>query len=221
MRRIYVEWYQLLKKWLPEEARVVIELGSGPGFISQEIPNAITSDILYLPYLDMVMNGRHLPFCKQCLDALLMVDVFHHISDAGSFLDEVSRVLKAGGRLVMIEPWLTSWSKWVLTRFHHEPMDFNAVEWAFSSDGPLTGANQALPWIVFNRDSILFSEKFPDLRVMLIQPIMPLTYILGGGFSHRFSFPGFTYPFFSTIDRRLMDPERRGMFALIVAEKIK
>jgi len=221
MRRMYVEWYQFLRNWLPDDAKLIGELGSGPGFIADEIPNVITSDILYLPFLDIVMNGRHLPFSAQCLDAMLMVDVFHHISDASAFLHEVSRVLRTGGRLVMIEPWMTSWSKWVLTRFHHEPVNLEAVDWAFDSNGPLTGANQALPWIVFDRDKLIFSEGFPDLKVTLIQPIMPLTYILGGGFSHQFSLPGFIYPFFSAIEKRLIHPDKNGMFALIVVEKVK
>ena len=220
MRRMYVEWYKLLKQSLPEEAKITVEVGSGPGFINQEIPHVISSDILYLPYLDVVLNGRHLPFGAHCLDALLMMDVFHHISNAESFLYEVDRVLRVDGRLVMIEPWMTSWSRWVFTRFHHEPIN-EVGDWAFESSGPLTGANQALPWIVFDRDRSQFAEKFSNMSIVQVQPIMPLTYILGGGFSHRISFPEFTYPLFSNIEKKLLDPDRTGMFALIVVEKIK
>jgi len=221
MRRMYVEWYQLLKQSLPAETKCIVELGSGPGFISEIIPQAISSDILFLPYLDVVMNGRLLPLRAQCLDALLMMDVFHHISDAESFFYEVDRVLRVGGRLVMIEPWVTAWSKWVFTRFHHEPINMEVTEWAFKPDGPLTGANQALPWIVFDRDRSQFEKKFSNMNVLQVLPMMPLTYMLGGGFSHHVSLPEFTYPFFRNMEKRLMHPNKNGMFALIVVEKIK
>jgi SAM-dependent methyltransferase len=221
MRNIYIEWYQLLKKHLPEKKNLMIELGSGPGFITEVIPGVISSDVLLLPFIDVMMNGLKLPFAQQSTDAVLMVDVFHHISDAGGFFIEIERVLKIGGRLVMIEPWITPWSHWVYNRFHHEALDMEDPDWSFPSSGPLSGANQALPWNVFQRDRLIFEDQFPDLKIVKTNPIMPLTYLLGGGFSHRASLPGFTYQLIRRLEKGLFDDDKAGMFCLIVLEKTK
>jgi SAM-dependent methyltransferase len=221
MRNIYIEWYQLLKIHLPEEKNVIVELGSGPGFMTEIIPGVISSDVLLLPFIDIMMNGLKLPFAQHSTDAVLMVDVFHHISDAESFFVEVERVLKIGGRLVMIEPWITPWSRWVYNRFHHEALDTEGRDWSFPSSGPLSGANQALPWNVFQRDRLIFEEKCPGLKIIKTKPIMPLTYLLGGGFSHRASLPGFAYQLIRHLEKGLFVGGRAGMFCLIVLEKIK
>jgi SAM-dependent methyltransferase len=221
MHQIYVEWYQLIKQHLPDLNGVMVELGSGPGFLDEEVPGVITSDLLFLPYLDALMNGRYLPFMQNGVDSIMMVDVFHHISDAVAFFDEVNRVLKIGGRLIMIEPWMTPWSRWIYTRFHHEPVDMDVIDWKFKPSGPLTGANQALPWVVFKRDRERFEQRFPGLQITKIQPIMPITYLLGGGFAMRTSLPGFSYGVMRKLESRLIKPEKAGMFALIVVEKVK
>jgi SAM-dependent methyltransferase len=221
MRQIYQEWYRLLKQNLPVRDAIIIELGSGPGFLSSVLPEAISSDVLLLPYLDVVMNGMHLPLDQSSVDALLLVDVFHHIPDVNAFFTQTERVLRVGGRLVMIEPWITRWSHWIYTRFHHEAVDMDSLNWSFPSSGPLSGANQALPWNVFHRDRSIFQEKFPNLKIVSIQPMMPITYIMGGGFSLRASLPGFTYPIIRWIESKLIDEEMTGMFCLVVLERIK
>ena len=221
MRQIYTEWYHLIKQQLPDHSTRLIELGTGPGFMNHEIPAVISSDLLYLPYIDILMDGRQLPFKSYSIDGILMVDVFHHISNVEDLFSEADRILRTGGRVIMVEPWMTAWSKWVYTRFHHESMDTTIADWAFKPSGPLSGANQALPWIVFKRDRKRFEQKFPYIRIVNIDPIMPTTYIFGGGFSMLASFPGFLYPVVRKLEKMLLRPDKTGMFALIVLEKIK
>src|SRR5690606_24924123 len=88
--------------------------------------------------------------------------------DAERFLLEASRVLVPGGRLLMIEPWVTTWSTFVFSRFHPEPFRPDVAEWQFPSSGPLSGANGAIPWIVFERDTERFRTRCPDLAVRRI-----------------------------------------------------
>ena len=81
-----------------------------------------------------------------------MRDVFHHIPNPRNLLKEASRCLKPQGKIVMIEPWVTCWSKLVYTKLHHEPFDDKMIDWGFSPQGPLFGANSALAWLIFERD---------------------------------------------------------------------
>ena len=104
LKRLYVEWYNNIKKQLPANAKKVVELGSGGGFLKDIIPGVITSDVLELPDNDMVLDGLNMPFEDNSIDAFVMVDVFHHVPDSARFLSEMQRTLKPGGRIIMSEP---------------------------------------------------------------------------------------------------------------------
>jgi hypothetical protein len=117
----------------------------------------------------------------------------------------------------MIEPWVTPWSRWVYTHFHHEPFDPRAVEWEVPRAGPLSGANGALPWILFERDRGRFERTFPEWHIREVVPCMPFRYLLSGGVSLRGLAPGWTFPFWRGVER-LLSPWRKtwAMFARIV-----
>jgi len=150
----------------------------------------------------------------------VMTDVMHHIPEPQAFLAEARRILKPGGRIVMIEPWVSAWSRFVYTRFHSEPFRPEASSWSFPSTGPLSGANGALPWIVFARDRRRFEREFPELRIARIRPIMPLRYIASGGFSIRQLVPSWSFPAFRAFER-ILSPlmPLAAMFAVIVLER--
>jgi hypothetical protein len=57
----------------------------------------------------------------------------HHIADAERLLAKAQRALVPGGRILMIEPWVSAWSRFVYTRLHPEPFRPEASAWAFSS----------------------------------------------------------------------------------------
>src|SRR5437588_13069218 len=85
--------------------------------------------------------------------------------------------------LLMIEPWVTLWSRFVYTHLHSEPFDPTAAEWGFPISGPLSGANGALPWIIFARDRTAFETFFPQLVIREVTLMMPLRYLASGGVS--------------------------------------
>ena len=47
---------------------------------------------------------EYLPFPDETFDRVLMVDALHHVIDQGQTIEELYRVLKVGGRLVIEEP---------------------------------------------------------------------------------------------------------------------
>lgn len=93
----------------------------------------------------------------------------------------------------MIEPWNTSWSRFVYTKLHHEPFDPGATSWRFERGGPLSSANVALPWILLVRDRERFERAFPELRVVEPHLTMPIRYLLSGGVSMRPLVPSWSF----------------------------
>ena len=224
LRKLYIDFYKQLEKVVsnPEE-KVLVELGSGAGFIKEVISNAITSDILELPNVDKVFSALEMPFEKASVDAFFMFDVLHHIADPREFFREALRCLKIGGRVVMIEPANTLWSRFIYKNFHHERFDTQA-KWELDSlqeTGPLSHGNGALPWIIFSRDRRIFENEFPSLRIVRMCNHTPLRYLLSGGLTLRQLVPWFTYPAVKAIEY-VMSPVNNllGMFQTIELEKV-
>jgi hypothetical protein len=220
LRRIYEEWYTLLAAAVPGGAGAVLELGSGAGFCKEYISGLITSDVFECPGVDRVVDAQRMTFDAGSLRSIVMIDVLHHIPDVRQFFGEAARCIRPGGTVAMIEPWITSWSRFVYGNLHHEPFDPDAAAWEFPSTGPLSGANGALPWIVFRRDRAQFEREFPAWRVRSVEPMMPIRYLLSGGMSVRSLVPAWTFGLWRRTEhvfRPWMD--HLAMFALIVLSR--
>ncbi len=157
-----------------------------------------------------------MPFEDDQLDAIVMVDTFHHIPNVEKFLAEAQRCLKNGRKIIMIEPAKTWWGSFIYKNFHHEDFDTKVKQWQFQSDGPLSSANGALPWIVFKRDFEIFSQKFTQLKLEKYKNHSPIIYLLSGGLSMPQLMPNFSFGFFKTLDKILSLISGFGMFTSIV-----
>jgi hypothetical protein len=198
----------------------MLEIGSGAGYLNQCIPNVIASDILQVPMIDLVCNALHLPFGKERLSGILMTNVLHHLPDPRLFFAEAGRCIETGGTIIMIEPWNNAWARFVYTYLHHEPFDPRAEEWRCEPGKPLSSANDALPWIIFSRDRAQFESQFPEWRIEVILPMMPLVYLFSGGVGFRGLMPAWSYPVWRSLEKGLYWPEYKlAMFALIVLRK--
>jgi SAM-dependent methyltransferase len=131
LRQIYEEWYQAIGASLPSGEGVVLELGSGAGFMGDFIPNLITSELFHCPNVRAVLDGSHLPFVAKSLRAIVMTDVLHHLPQPRLFFAEATRCVRSGGVVTMIEPWVTPWSRVVYTRLHHEPFRPETQSWNY------------------------------------------------------------------------------------------
>ena len=220
LQKIYDEWYQLIVAYLPPGSARVLELGSGAGFLRDYIPDLVTSDFLRIPDISLVLDAHEMPFADDRLGAIVMTDVLHHLSSPRLFFNEATRCVERGGRIIMVEPWVTAWSTIVYSKLHHEPFDAETHEWGFPPKGPLSGANGALPWILFSRDHELFRREFPQWQLKCLKPMMPFSYLLAGGLSLRSLAPGSAFAFVRRAEN-LLEPwmDKVAMFALIVLER--
>jgi SAM-dependent methyltransferase len=220
LKAIYDEWYSTLAAALPDGECHVLELGSGAGYCAQFIPGLITSDVFPSSGLQLIFEAQRLPFATNSLRAIVMTNVLHHIPDVRAFFDEASRCLCSGGKILMIEPWVTPWSRFIYSRFHHEPFNPEASDWSFPASGPLSGANGALPWILFERDRTKFTAEYHEFSVEQVRPFLPFRYFVSGGVALRSLMPGFTHSAWAVLERALQSQMScLGMFAFVSVKK--
>ena len=216
LQRLYLEWYRTIASALPAGEGSVLELGSGAGFLGDIVPDLVTSDVFPCPDIHIVLDGLALPFADSALRAIVMTDVMHHLPEPRQFFAEASRCVRPGGVMVMIEPWVTWWSRLVYTHFHHEPF-LPEAGWEVPRHGPLSGANGALPWIIFVRDREQFEQEFPEWHLQRVNPIMPFRYLMSGGVSLRSLMPGWTFEIWRGLEKALRPwMDGLAMFAHIV-----
>lgn len=65
---------------------------------------------------DYFYDGNRFPFTEAAFDSLVANEVFEHVFNPDRFLDEVSRVLKPGGKVLLTLPFV--WDE------HEQPFDF-------------------------------------------------------------------------------------------------
>jgi SAM-dependent methyltransferase len=220
LRNLYADFYEQFKNAVQQpEKKVLVELGSGGGFIKDVMPNVITSDILIGVDVDKVFSATDMPFEDAGVDAFFMFDVLHHINEPRKFFAEADRCLRPGGRIVMIEPANTLWARFVYKNFHHEGFDLKSC-WELSKTGRLSQANDAIPWMVFVRDRAIFEREFPRLKVVSLRNHTPLRYLISGGLTLRQLLPGFAYPAVRAFEF-LLSPANNllGMFMTIIIER--
>lgn len=220
LEAIYREWYTKILLSLRSQTLRVLELGSGAGFLKEYLPNVITSEVFPLEGIDTVIDATKIDLPDSSLDAIVMTDVLHHIPNIDSFFSEAIRTLRPGGRVVMIEPWNTKWSKPIFKYLHHEPFNTHTMTWDLPVGGPLSNANGALPWIVFVRDRQRLNRLYPELRIVAIEPLMPISYLISGGLATSINLPKSIFKIVRRLESGVLR-ERGAMFALIVLQADK
>ncbi len=161
-----------------------LEIGGGSGNLKSWLPDVVSTDIQCGPWLDAVCDAHILPFADRSFDNVVLFDVLHHLARPKLFLDEAARVLKPGGRLVMMEPCVTPVSWVVNTLLHPEPIHMDEDPLA---TGPLVRrdpyeANQGIPTILFLKAAERFAAACPDLRLVSVKRLSLFAYPLSGGF---------------------------------------
>jgi ubiquinone/menaquinone biosynthesis C-methylase UbiE len=101
----------------------LLDVGGGTGRVAQTLlPDAASVTVVDLsfkmlqearlkPGLKSVMAASEiLPYPAESFDAIIMVDAFHHVIDQQQTLNELFRVLKPGGTIVVKEPDIKSFA---------------------------------------------------------------------------------------------------------------
>lgn len=203
IRLVYQRWIERMKPFLP--AGPLLEVGSGSGLLKHFFPDVILSDVVPLPWIDRVLDGKRLPFEDGALGGVLLFDTLHHVADPHQFLAEAARVLRPGGRILMIEPYITAGSYPGYKLLHHELVylkDYYPSHPA--SDKNPWDSNLAMANLVFGRDLPDWPRLHPDLSIIHQSKFSLLDFQLALGFKPRALVPYGLFKWLVRIDDLLL-----------------
>jgi SAM-dependent methyltransferase len=223
LRQLYGRWYGRVREHLPA-LRPWVELGSGPGFAREFIPELELTDVVQAAWHDRQVDAGALPFADGGVGALVLFDVLHHLPSPAAFLDEAARVLAPGGRLVACEPYVSPLS-YPVYRFLHEEgleMGVDPLAEARASGGDPFEANQAIPTLLFERDARALARRVPALRLRHLERLAGPAYPASGGFSRGPLLPAPLWRALLALEDRLPAAAFRliGFRLLAVLEKV-
>ena len=207
LRRVYSEEFFARLLSHRKSGGISVEAGAGPGFFKQFAPEVISTDLISCPWLDTIADAQQLPFRKDSVSNIFGLDMLHHLAAPMAFLKEASRILVPGGRLILIEPWITPFS-YILFRFlHQERCDLSETPWmergsAEGREKMAFDGNQAIPYLLFGprrRSNTL--NSLPGLKLAALEPFCLFAYVLSGGFKPMNLLPAFLYPALSKFER--------------------
>lgn len=88
----FTDWVSKLNGWA---------LNVGAGGTANKIPNCVEMEYSIFRHTDVVGDAHHLPFATASFDAVVTFNTFEHLIDPVRAAQEIHRVLKPGGRLIL------------------------------------------------------------------------------------------------------------------------
>ncbi len=190
IRAVFMEIHRLMlgleAQYLTAQG-VRLEIGAGVWPIRESDPGVLATDVVPAPHLDRVVDAQAMDFADGSVRSVFGQHCFHHLPDPEAFFSELSRVCPPGGGTVLVEPYWSPVADLLFKRlFASEDYDKSAQGWTTSGSGAMSGANQALSYIVFERDRARFERLFPQLEIVHQAPVANhLRYLLSGGLNFR------------------------------------
>lgn len=116
----------------------VLDVGCGNGYIAHHLSAILGTRVAGIdlapateaPIEYRQFDGTRFPFAKQSLDAVLLCYVLHHAQDLGALMNELRRVLRGNGQVVVYEDMPLNWCDRFVCGLHNR-------QW-LSRTGPCT-----------------------------------------------------------------------------------
>jgi SAM-dependent methyltransferase len=224
LRTVYNDFYdRMVESCTPG---LTIEIGGGIGNLKRRLPHVVATDVQYVSWLDCVADAQRLPFADSVAANIVMVDVLHHVEFPVCFFREAERVLRPGGRVVMVEPAITWGSALFYRLLHQEPVRTSADPLAEGRPDPSRDpyqSNQAIPTLIATRERSRFLLLFPRLTIRRIDWFSFVVYPLSGGFKPWSLVPAGLARFLLSLERAVEPVLGRWLAfrMMLVAEKIE
>lgn len=224
MRSVYRFWYRQFLPSVRETSHLtgpLIEVGCGASHLERYIPQIIKTDCVHHENIHQVVDATSLPYRDESVRGIFVLNALHHFDQPALFLSEAQRCLAKGGRLVITEPSNSPIQKFMIKKFHpYEYFDETVTDWVNTPQGRLSRANNALPWIIFDRDRAKLNSLYPHLKIIESYRHTFFIYFASGGLSYRSFLPKFLLPFIWSVEKlcRWLVP-RLGTEMTIVMEK--
>lgn len=164
-----------LGRFLDSREGLVLNIGSGN---SPRQDGVVNVDMMDYENVDIVCDIHDLPFQDKSIDAVMSLAVLEHVREPAVVLKEVHRVLKTGGRVFSVVPFMQpfhasprDYQRYTLSGIEFLHRDFQKVESGVFS-GPVSGAL----WVVQEVLASVLSCGFENLRTLLTIALMLITW---------------------------------------------
>jgi SAM-dependent methyltransferase len=163
-----------------------VEIGSGIGALRDRAGGVRMTDSFVRPWLDAALDAYALPFRAGALANIIAFDVLHHLARPMAFLSEARRTLQEGGRVILVEPYISAIGRIVYGAFHDEPIAMRAPI-DLSTEPPASGYHAAQG----NATRLFFSGQWRagDWHLVQATPFAAFAYVCSGGFSRPAFYP--------------------------------
>jgi SAM-dependent methyltransferase len=180
-----------------------LELGAGPGFFAQYHRCDVISDVTAAPHIDRVVDVHAMPFEDGSFDCVVGIDVAHHFYHPAKGLREIARVLRDGGKLILIEPWTGPVGYFVNKYLHTEECSPVKDPWGkvLPDAKAAMDGNATIPKTLFYDHASELRQQV-GLAVVEASPFSCLGFLSTGGFT-RWSLPAPLGRAITRVERRL------------------
>jgi len=224
LQKLYGDFYRIIAQNLSNlPDGKIVELGSGLGNIREVIPNCLRTDLFPNPWIDQVENAYELSFADETISDLILTDVFHHLRYPGTALQELARVLRKGGRIVLLEPCISALGLIVYGVLHDEPIAITKeIEWSAPEDWSpekidyYAAQGNATRIFVGKR----FRSALGDWQKIKTIRLSAIAYAASGGFSKPQLYPTSMLPLIRKLEKLLdLFPALFATRLLVILEK--
>jgi SAM-dependent methyltransferase len=164
-----------LRRFCAAAQGTIINIGSGN---QPHQPNIVNVDMMDYENVDIVCDIHRLPFKDNSIDAVMSIAVLEHVREPAKALSEVHRVLKPGGLVLSVIPFMQpfhasphDYQRYTLPGIQHLHRDFQIVESGVYS-GPVSGTL----WVLQECLASVLSLGVPMLRNLLTIGLMIITW---------------------------------------------
>jgi SAM-dependent methyltransferase len=166
-----------IRRFLRETPGLVLNLGSGNSRLGAGVVNV---DLFDYDQVDVVADIHALPFADGSVDGVISIAVLEHVADPAAVLREIRRVLKPGGRVFSLIPFMQpfhaspfDFQRYTLPGIRHLHRDFREIDSGVAG-GPVSG----FLWVAQEMFATLFSFGMARLHHLLLILAMLLTWPL-------------------------------------------
>ena len=149
----------------------VVEVGCGSGLSKEFIRrdcSLLLTDFADHPWVEMKVDALNTQFEDQSFDVVLCSNMIHHVPFPKKFFEEMSRILKPGGKLLIQEINCSVFMQVLLRLMRHEGWSFNGDVFSYTipcTDAQdLWSANCAIPNLLFD-DMPRFTQHVPQFSM--------------------------------------------------------
>lgn len=181
LRMCYEGWLARIRPWAREGRTLEVAAGAG---MMKEIwgPGLVATDILETPWIDRPMDALAMDVAEGEFDNVLGIDAIHHFNDPHAFLDQAARATRDGGRLLLVEPWISPASWLGYRALHHEDVWLGGYKRPGTETSDPWAGNLAMANVVFGRERADWPRRHPEWRIVRLERFSFFDFQLAGGY---------------------------------------